>query len=449
MKSFTGLLVAAVLLSFAVVAVLPLAPGQFGDQYFHLEAKALAAAVHGAGSWSDVRITRAAGPVLYYAIPYLVLPAGASENAFWIAGCLWNAACTLIATVLIYRAARLLAGETAGRIAAILAVASPLAVYYAFGIASETPAYLGATIFAYGWAKQKASVTSGFWVACFGLVFLILCRPNVLPVLAVALLIGLAGWTRKSPSLRRESKVAFGYAVTALVALAATYFVLAQQRGNSGLRTQSTNFSEVMLMGSFQHRTELWDWRFWGKQTRQGSVDYETWSQVRGGLFRRSTETLEAFGKLERDWVVQDVREHPLLHLRMTAMRVLSMNVAIVNSASPASFGFGPIRGLWVFVVSHVLLNVISLLPLLGSLWFLIKSRGEILAYWPLWAPWFALLTFHAVVYSEPRYLLPSRPLLCIMAALMVTRYLDSRGDSVKGLAKEDHLVTAGRRQQC
>jgi hypothetical protein len=50
---------------------LPFAPKKFGDLYFHDEAKALALAVRGAGSWGEFTIHHAPAPVFYYLDPAL------------------------------------------------------------------------------------------------------------------------------------------------------------------------------------------------------------------------------------------------------------------------------------------------------------------------------------------------------------------------------------------
>ncbi len=446
---FTAALVVAVLLSFWIVGSLPFAASQFGDIYFHEEAKALALFLHGAGPWSAIKISHAAGPVLFYTLPYLLVPAGSGGQAYWVAAYLCNLISILFATILVYRAACLLAKESAGRIAAILTLVSPFGVYYSFGVAAETPAYLGAAIFVYGWARHRTSEATCPWLACAGLIILILNRPNAAPLAGVALLIAAVGWIRKSLVPRRDAMFAFWCGLTSCLAISATYLLLAQQPGNAGLRTQATNASDIQLQGSFQFRTEPWDWRNWGRVTRQGSRDYENWSNEREAILRRSTETGASFGKLERAWVMQDIVTHPFLRLRMTAVRILSMNIAIVNSTTPASFGFGPIQGWWVFLCFHILLNAIGIAPVLGSVWFLFQFWGRLLTYWPLWAPWISLLVFHALVYAEPRYLLPSRPELCIMAALALTRYRQLQTAAVTGPLKEDRFAVAMGREAC
>lgn len=444
-KSFTGPIILLTMICFLIVGLLPFAPTPLGDVNFHQEAKTLSLSLRGGSSWSDLRISHAPGPALYYAIPYLFVPAGASEHTYWVAACIWNFFCTTLATLLVYFTARLLGGERAGRIAAILVLIAPFGIYYSFGVAAETPAFLGAAIFAYGWARYRTHRAAGAFTSCSGLILLVLNRPNTLPVAAVALLIAAIGWSSKSAIFRVESRLALRCALFTLGAVVVASALLALQKGNEGLRVQTTNVYDILLQGSYQFRTEPWDWRNWGKNTRVGSLDYQDWSEQRDKLLKQSLDSGVHFRDVERAWVVADVLAHPMLHLRATAVRVLSQNVATVNSVHPDSFGIGPFRGRWVFFGFHGLLNLIGLLPLAGSLWFFAQRRREILSYWALWSPWLALFAFHALVYAEPRYLLPGRPLLCIMSALALTQYFSSRKSATARLSHDGALVMAGR----
>jgi hypothetical protein len=444
-NSFRAPLILLTLVCFLIVGMLPFAPSPLGDVNFHQEAKALSLALRGSSAWSDLRISHAPGPALYYAIPYLFVPGGASEHTYWVAACIWNFFCTTLATLLVYFTARILAGERAGRIAAILVLIAPFGVYYSFGIAAETPAFLGAAVFVYGWARYRTRHSAGALISCLGLILLVLNRPNTLPVAALAFLIAAFGSTSKSVVMRAEARLALRCALFTIGTVVAASALLALQAGNEGLRVQTTNIYDILLQGSFQFRTEPWDWRNWGKNTREGSQDYQDWSEQRDRLLKQSLESGIHFRDVERAWVVDDFLTHPMLHLRMTAVRVLSQNVATVNSVHPDSFGVGPFRGRWVFFGFHGLLNLISLMPLAGSLWFFAQRRRDILSYWPLWSPWLALFTFHALVYAEPRYLLPSRPLLCIMSALAVTQYLSSRKSATAELSEDGTVVMVGR----
>src|SRR5260370_39747753 len=81
---------AILLLSYAAVWNLPFGTPKFGDGFFHREAKTLARVIRGVEPWQAFSMSRAPGPVLYYAIPYLVVPPGSSNDRYWQAGFLWT-----------------------------------------------------------------------------------------------------------------------------------------------------------------------------------------------------------------------------------------------------------------------------------------------------------------------------------------------------------------------
>src|SRR5450759_3670195 len=108
------------LLLLGLAARLPFGPNRLGDMDFYVEAKALAGALKGAVAWHDVAMTKAPGPVLFFTVPFLFVPAGAAAETYWAAGVLWSGLCTLTAILLIRRSAAALAGPLAGCTAALL-----------------------------------------------------------------------------------------------------------------------------------------------------------------------------------------------------------------------------------------------------------------------------------------------------------------------------------------
>src|ERR1700742_4032050 len=75
--------VLALLLTFLALSRLPFGVSKFSDVYFHEEAKHLAGVVKGTARWKDTRVSRAPGPVLYYALPYLFVSWNAPEQSYW------------------------------------------------------------------------------------------------------------------------------------------------------------------------------------------------------------------------------------------------------------------------------------------------------------------------------------------------------------------------------
>jgi len=424
---FDWLCVAGMLLSFILMTRLPFSAAKYGDLYFHEEAKKLAHIVQGSESWKTLTIARAPGPAVYYAVPYTILKADSSDEAYWRAAFLWNVLWMLVAILLIRRTAEMLGGATAGRVAAVCSLILPFGAYYGFGIAAETPGYVAAVVFLYGWARwqkraEHRAINSSLALALFGLIALIFCRMNAGILLAVALICGAALYRRSSP----ERALARRFAILCFAAgIASVYLISAAVRQLPSPREvdmQASNFSEVVFLGSFQFRTEPWDWRFWGKSTRQGSVDYRNWVDARNELVKQAENEGLPLSKLQLNWVVQDILHHPWKRLQMFSVRMLALNVWMVNSTHVKDFGFGRLRGAFVYWTFHVFVNLLALLPVAGSVWFMIAYRKELLVYWPLWGLWLGLLLFHAFVYSEPRYLLPAEPAMAIMSGLVVSK---------------------------
>jgi hypothetical protein len=413
---FDGLLICLALIAALVVTALPFSVGSLSDVYFYREARTLSNCVTGAVDCHEVVISRAPAPVLYYAVPYLFVPSRAAESVFWKVGCIWNLFWAGICVLLIRRAAASLFGERAGRVAGVLDVVLPFSMYYSLGISSEPPAFLGAVLFAYGWARWMTRSTAKLFqrdalVSLAGLTLLCMSRPNALVAAAPALAAGFLLWRRGKTS---QAMFALLCVLTPVALETSVSFLAKQLPATRGLKTQSVNFSDVLLFGSFQYRSEPWDWRFWGKSTRVGSKDYQDWLETRDRLEAQSLRTGYARFEIQNDWVKADVLAHPVERVKMFAVRLLSLHVWMVNSKSPEKFAFGPLRGKAGFFLFHVLFNLLVLSPIVGAVWFLLVSRDRA-AYWPLWAPWISLLAFHALVYSEPRYLEPVYPLLLIL----------------------------------
>ncbi len=424
LDGFDVALLGAVIVSFVAVFFLPFSASRFGDLDFHLEAKAISLAVHGAGRWADVRIGKAPGSVLYYAVPYVLVPAGSSDDAYWLAGFLWTFVWMVVSVLLVRRAGNSMAGPSAGKWAAALTVLSPFGVYYSYGISAEPPAYLGSVLFAYGWAQWRALETSeprpmqrrAAWVSWIGLCLLLLSRPNAVLLMVVAALAAWKLWKAGWKGSRREATFTAGGILVAGVVLTVAMLIVGLLLGG----WQEGNLSHVILQGRFQYRTEPWDWRFWARAQRQGSQDHLAWSIEQKRLKKIATDTGQSLPDLEWRWIRDDVVTHPGLTLQMVGVRVLALNVALVGSRRPEAFRVGPVSGRLIYWLFHAAVNAVNLGILAGAIAFLIKRRGDLASYWPLWGPWLALFVFHAITYAEPRYLFPGRPGLTLMAAAAI-----------------------------
>jgi hypothetical protein len=433
LDGFDWICAALLIVSFVAISHLPFGPSKYSDRYFHEEAKQVTRVIRGLDPWGEIQIARAPGPVLYYAVPYLLVAPGSADDTYWRYGVVWNGFWMLVSILLIRRAASLLGGAVAGKIAAALSLVLPFGAYYSFGISAETPACVAAAVFAYGWAQWRKTTPSqllnrGSFVALAGLLALLLCRPNALVVVGIAAVCAVVLWKHPSSRHLAETRFAMLCISASLVSVLLTSIVINHLPDTRGVKLQASNFSDVLFFGSFQFRKEPWDWRFWGKATRAGSVDYSDWLDTRNQLAAESEKSGVPISKLEMDWSRHDIAAHPVERLKMFAVRALALNIWMANSTNPRAFRLGALPPPYAFYVFHFLLNAIAVVPLVAAAWFLLTNRREFFAYWPLWGIWVGLMVFHAFVYAEPRYLLPSQPGEAIMAACAIAAIINSRG---------------------
>src|SRR5690606_40580613 len=90
-----------------VVLNLPFKAKPFGDITFHEEAKNLALFLKGEVPSSEVMITKAPGPVVFFTVPYLIAPSDATDNQLWYYGITWTGIFITLAMLLIFRTAQM------------------------------------------------------------------------------------------------------------------------------------------------------------------------------------------------------------------------------------------------------------------------------------------------------------------------------------------------------
>jgi hypothetical protein len=427
------------LLAAACVLLLhaPFSPNRLGDLDFYQEARGLAGALRSGQGWEQVAISKAPGPVLFYALPFLALAPDASDARAWLAAVLASMGGTALAILLLRRTAARLAGRWAGRWTGLLALALPLPVYYSLGVLAEPPAFLGTALLLWGWVNLRAegaagrvTAVSGAWAAA-GLCLLVLCRPNAVLVLPLALLAALRlGWRRRADAeapVRRRLAVATATLVAAVLAvLVGVHVLLPRLPGRrAGLR-QGAYLGYVLLQGRFQYRHEPWNWTYWD-QDRAGTPDYDQWLATQRALEAEAAAAGLSVDRLRRRWVLRDTVGHPWLTLRMAAVRALTLHLLVVHSARPEAFALGPLPGALVYALAHVLVNGLFW-GILGCACFgLWQRRAELAALWPLPAVWLALFLFSAFTYAEPRYLFPAQPCVLVLAGCGLACFLHER----------------------
>jgi hypothetical protein len=245
---FDFLCTVALLLSFFAASRLPIVPSKYGDFYFHDEAREVAAGIRGFDHWDRIAIARAPGPVLYYAIPYLLVRPGSSNAVYWRAALAWNICWMLAALLLIRRTAELFWSSQAGRIAAIIFLLIPLPVYYSFGISAEPPAYAAAATFIYGWELSRLEfpkwrVGPRHLIALLGFTGLVLCRPNALIVVSIGVVSCAVLWLRHRKIGSADVRFALLCVASTVILVGGTSLVLSRFPRQHGMSTQASNFS--------------------------------------------------------------------------------------------------------------------------------------------------------------------------------------------------------------
>jgi 4-amino-4-deoxy-L-arabinose transferase-like glycosyltransferase len=419
---FDALLAAACLVVFLAMLYLPFGAKPFGDLDIHMDAKTFASAIRGELPWSSVGLNRLPLSTVYYAVPYVFVHSGSPERTYWVAAITWTAVWTIVSLLLLRRAARHLGGEDAGIIAMVLVLVSPFVIYYALGITADAPSWILACVALFGWARwEQSHSVSALLLGSAGLAGVVLCRPNAVLVLGFGVLSGLVLWR-----LNRLQAI-FAIAASSLaLAISLAVSLLQSHLPHPPVRSGLENLAHVAFHGSFQFRDEPWDWRFWDDETRQGSVDYQHWVDTSAALKQTASSTGQPVSQLQLRWIAGDYARHPFTRLRIALVRILALHVSVTNSMQPAAFQLGPFRHRFGWLLFHGLVNAPTFLIVGAVLWFLALHRHDLASLWLLWAPWVSLMIFHALTYGEPRYLMPARPGLVVMAGCALAPLMEA-----------------------
>lgn len=406
--------IAVHLLFFAVTYILPFAPKRFGDLDFHVEAQRLVYALKGVGLWTDVVVSKAPAPVAYYALPYLFIPAGASDHAFWLAGLIWNFVCLTASVLMMRRVAARLGGERAGKLAVAFYFLLPYCVYYSFGILAEVPAAIGLVVFFYGWVERQQSAAA--WAISFtGLLLFTLSRPNGALLFGLTLLFA-AYYYREGDKASAKFLATLSGVGVAVFAL--TLLLVPLLPGKPLGRRQSENLAFSMVIGRYQYRDEPLNWEYWAKATREGTPDYTACDLKFEELERESQATGTPVHKLQLRWVIEDTISNPLLTMRMALTKLLTLHLFFVNSTKKSAFQLGSLSANFIYWLFHVAVNLLNLSVIGLALRNCFSSRVRLTQLWFLWAPWLALISYQVFTYCEPRYMFPAWPGIMIISSL-------------------------------
>jgi hypothetical protein len=421
------IIAALTLCEFLVVCGSSVHPKPFSDGYFHSEAKAIAEAIHHL-NLNEVRpFEHAPGPTIYYAIPYCFLPANSPETHYWYVAVGWNAAWFLVALFLLYRAARLISTRYAFA-CPLLTLLSPLGVYYSCGVAAETPAFVGCSLFAYGVTKLLTGNTrpSVLGPVFWGLTIMGIMRPNAIVSSIIVCLVAAILWARAFAKKDGARLVTISALLSIMLTAGATIAARSWDRG-SGAEEKQDFLAQVLFQGVYQFRTEHWDWRHWNEASRPDSTDFQDSDRENTALHRQSEQANVALSELRYRLVGNYIREHPYQWLTACGVRVIASQIFIVNSVEKSSFRVLFLSGTAAYCLIHVIINATQILMIIALGYLTLKVKGMRMWGLLLVGPWLGLVVFVALTYCEPRYTMPGQPVLAMAAFLALMHIREPR----------------------
>jgi 4-amino-4-deoxy-L-arabinose transferase-like glycosyltransferase len=401
-----------------IVLNLPFKSKPFGDIVFHEEAKNLAFYLKGDVGYDKVMITKAPGPILFYTPAYLMAPSGATDNQLWVYGVVFTFMITTLSLLLIFRIGTSFFSKEVGLLSVLMFFIFPIHIYYSLGIIAEAPAFFSLALALYGWSIAFHSPTrkAGWIWLTLGIWFLILNRPNTVLLLGLGFLIILYSFFQHKDFFKIYGKklaisfLSVGFMGFGILQLAKE---ISKTKSNNN---QEGYFYYVAHQGRFQFREEPTDFRFWESDIRPDSKDYQNWRKNGDALGIIMAKTNRTFNDVFREFLINDVFEHPFWFTRQFFGKCFYGHVYFINSVKPEKFHLGPIHGVWGYWFIILLINSINIIIIFGALLFLFKEKN-LITYWPFWGVIIALLLFHGLTYMEPRYIFPSRVALYLMSA--------------------------------
>ncbi len=401
-----------------VVLNLPFKAKPFGDITFHQEAKNMALYLKGAIGYDKVTITKAPGPVFFYTPAYMVAPSTATDNQLWVYGVVFTFLIVTISLLLIFRIGSSFFSKEVGLLSVLLFFIFPIHCYYSLGILAEAPAFFSLTLALYGWSKvfHNPNKIAGWIVLTLGMWFLILNRPNTMLLLGLGFaVVTYSFFWKKEFFAVYGKKLALTFCAVGLLGFGILQVAKAVT-GTKSNEDQEGLFYFVAHQGRFQFREEPTDFRFWDDEIRPDSKDYQNWGKSGKELAGIMAQTHRSYKSVYREFLINDVFEHPFWFTRQFFVKCFYGHVYFINSVKPDKFHLGPIHGVLGYWFIILLINAINILIIFGAFLFLFKEK-KLINYWLFWSVIVALLIFHGMTYMEPRYIFPSRVALYIMSA--------------------------------
>jgi hypothetical protein len=188
--------------------------------------------------------------------------------------------------------------------------------------------------------------------------------------------------------------------------------------------TQEQHLWYVVHQGFYQFRDEPLNWAYWQKEFRVGSIDYINWRTSLDSIRHQDFQMNYDTKFMIQEYYFQDFLDRPIQKIRQFLTKAFYGNFFLINSKPPKAFSLFTNSGKIEYYFMNLMVNLVNIFVIIGFLIGIYRMPKNDFRFWLLLAIWLGILIFPALVYMEPRYLLPLRPIMILFAAFALTPLL-------------------------
>ena len=415
--SLLKLVIISQLFLLLAMAFSPVKPKPFGDDYFFVEGKNISLWLKGQPIEQEIVLSKAPLPSLLYAFSSLFV-SGDKWN-YWAAAVVLNGLLLIVAVYYLTIGIQQLTNRNTALLNLVLISIFPLHVYYAFGMMAELPAIVATCFVIFFFSKTEAKSTFfGF------LMLLLLCyaRPNSILIFFVIAFVALVYFLK---TRKKEVLPLLFLSVASVVVFQVSMRLLAdsQKEALKGY-TQEQHLWYVVHQGFYQFRDEPLNWAYWQKEFRVGSIDYINWRTSLDSIRHQDFQMNYDTKFMIQEYYFQDFLDRPIQKIRQFLTKAFYGNFFLINSKPPKAFSLFTNSGKIEYYFMNLMVNLVNIFVIIGFLIGIYRMPKNDFRFWLLLAIWLGILIFPALVYMEPRYLLPLRPIMILFAAFALTPLL-------------------------
>lgn len=388
-----------------------LRPKAYGDGEYYEGAKYIVS-----GQFDNLEVQKGLITTLYYVPPIFIAGVEKNENCHLKYAIIWNQIINIISLAILFFATKNRYGHKTGILVILLSFLLPIHIYYGMGIIAEPAAYFFVSIAYLGWSKCSLSsgVNQYTILLIVGLSLLLNVRQNFQVLIGILFIPAIL-------SLIIDNIKPFRYKYWSLFVsvalLSISLNLLTYKFDIEKGQFKSFIIKISLVMSRYQLRDEPFNWIFWEKELRKGSVDYENYEITLRNFRNNCGEDLQGcnFNSF-LTWWSQDILSNKLITLRQCSMKVLQSYSFLSSKLLLSGWNIN-----YKFILIHIFINLVNYTVLILFIMFLINNRSQIISNWIYWGMLIAPYLWIICLFSESRYVFPARPLVFIGAAVFLS----------------------------